>query len=94
MRKLSSIAQNNGIAVVVTNQVNSGGYHSNRDNPTGGRIMALASTYRIHLRRLQGNRIKIVAKIVKSHYHPENEAYLIVNEKGLEDDNRHLSINQ
>jgi DNA repair protein RadA len=89
MRKLSSIAQNNNVAVIVTNQVNSGrSRYYIKDNPTGGNIMASTSTYRIHFRRLYcGNHIKIVAKIVKSSYHPEKEAYFILEAKGLEDEN-------
>ncbi|MGA9843527.1 MAG: DNA repair and recombination protein RadA [Nitrososphaeraceae archaeon] len=85
MCKLSSIAQNNEIAAVVTNQVNSRGHHLYEDNPAGGSIMAHAATYRIHLRRLHSSPIKIAARIVKSSYHPENEAYFILSEKGLED---------
>lgn len=86
MHKLSSIAQSNGIAVVVTNQVNSTGHRSCGDNPAGGSIMTHAATYRIHLRRLHSNPIKIAARIVKSSYHPENEAYFILGWKGVEDD--------
>jgi len=86
MRKLSSIAQNNKIAVIVTNQVNSGrGRYYIEDNPTGGNIMANTSTYRIHLRRFDSNRVVIVARIVKSPYHPDKEAYFSLGQKGLED---------
>ena len=85
MRKLSSIAQNNKIAIIVTNQVNSGRgrYHMN-DNPTGGNIMASTSTYRIHLRRFDNIQVIIVASIAKSPYHPDKEAYFSLGEKGLE----------
>jgi DNA repair protein RadA len=87
MRKLSSIAQSNKIAVIVTNQVNSrGGRYNIEDNPTGGNIMASTSTYRIHLRRFYNNRVIIVARIVKSSYHPDKEAYFSLGDKGLEDD--------
>ena len=86
MRKLLTIAQSNKIAVVVTNQVNSGrGRYSLEDNPTGGSIMASTSTYRIHLRRFYNNRVMIVARIVKSPYPPDKEAYFSLSEKGLED---------
>ncbi|HEY7078842.1 MAG TPA: ATPase domain-containing protein [Nitrososphaeraceae archaeon] len=87
MRKLSTIAKSNKIAVIVTNQVNSGrGHYYMEDNPTGGNIMACTSTYRIHLRRFYNNRVIIVARIVKSSYHPDKEAYFSLGEKGLEDD--------
>jgi RecA/RadA recombinase len=82
MCMLSSIAQTYGIAVVVTNQINSG--HLNTAKPTGGDIMAHRSTYRVFLRRLCNNN-KIVAKIVHSPYHPENEAHFILSDKGIED---------
>ena len=65
MRKLSSIAQSNGIAAVVTNQVNSTGNHLYRDNPTGGSVMAHAATYRIHLRRLHSSPIKILLELLR-----------------------------
>ncbi|HEY7081686.1 MAG TPA: ATPase domain-containing protein [Nitrososphaeraceae archaeon] len=87
MRKLSSIAQSNKIAVIVTNQVNSGrGRYYTEDNPTGGNIMASTSTYRIHLRRFYNNQVVIVARIVKSSYHFDKEAYFSLGEKGIEDD--------
>ena len=89
MCKLSSIAQTCGIAVVVTNQVD---YSSHPDTakPTGGNIMAHSSTYRISLRRLhpdhnKNSSVKIVAKIAASLYHPENQAYFMLSEKGIED---------
>jgi DNA repair protein RadA len=87
--RLSNIAQTYGIAVVVTNQVN---YSSHPDtaNPTGGNIIAHSSTYRISLRRLHPNHndnssVKIVAKIVGSLYHPENQAHFMLSKKGIED---------
>ena len=85
MRKLISIARSHGIAVVITNQVNSRGRYSLGDNPTGGNIMASTSTYRVHLRRFYNNRSIIVARIVKSPYHPDKETYFSLGEKGLED---------
>ena len=89
MRMLSIIAQTYGIAVVVTNQVNYSS-HPNTAKPTGGNIMAHSSTYRISLRRLHPDHnddscVKIVAKIAASLYHPENQAYFMLSEKGIED---------
>ena len=92
-RMLSNIAQTYRIAVVVTNQVN---YSSQQDTakPTGENIMAHSSTYRISLRRLhlQHNNNdendddgEIVAKVVRSLYHPENQAHFMIRKKGIED---------
>jgi RecA/RadA recombinase len=87
--RISSIAQTYRIAVVVTNQVN---YSSHPDTakPTGGNIIAHSSTYRISLRRLHPDHndnisVRIVAKIVASLYHPENQAHFMLSEKGIED---------
>jgi len=49
MCTLSNIAERYNIAVVVTNQVNFS-RHLDGANPSGGSIMARASTYRIYLR--------------------------------------------
>jgi DNA repair protein RadA len=54
MCTLANIAQRYNIAVVVTNQVNFLS-HYRTANPSGGKIMAHASTYRISLRRLHNN---------------------------------------
>lgn len=83
MRLLSALAQKYGIAVVVTNQVNSG--FSFTAKPAGGTIMGNTSTYRISLRRLSNGGSEIAAKVVKSSYHPETEACFKLSEKGLED---------
>ena len=80
-------------AVVMTNQVN---YSSHPDGakPTGGNIIAHSSTYRISLRRLRPDHNnndenyddgEIVAKVVRSSYHPENQAHFMLSEKGIED---------
>lgn len=86
MHTLSSIAQRYGIAVVVRNQINFS--NSYKAEPAGGHPMAHESTYRISLRRLQknnNNKNKIVAKIVNSPYHPENETYFTLGTKGIQD---------
>lgn len=83
MRLLSALAQKHGIAVVVTNQVNSG--YSFTAKPAGGTIMGSTSTYRIFLRRLSNGGSDIAAKVVKSSYHPEAEACFKLSEKGIED---------
>jgi DNA repair protein RadA len=89
MCRLSNVAQTSGIAVVVTNQVNYSS-HPYAAKPTGGNIIAHSSTYRISLRRLHpdhnnNSRVRIVAKIAASLYHPENQARFMLSEKGIED---------
>lgn len=85
MNLLSHIAQNYGVAVVITNQVNSS--HPNNDsrksNSTGGNVVAYMSNCRVYLRRHPTNRI--VVTIVKSPYHLEDKTNLILSEKGIED---------
>jgi DNA repair protein RadA len=86
MNQLSCIAQEYGIAVVVTNQVNNSCKNNTMNNsrPTGGNIMNHTSTYRISLKRLAGSS-RTIARIVKSAYHKESEAYFLLTEKGIED---------
>src|SRR5918996_5137061 len=73
---LSHIAQNYGIAVVITNQVNSSppSKTSSKSNSTGGNVVEYVSNYRVYLRRYINDRM--VATIVKSPYHLEGKTYL------------------
>lgn len=86
MKLLFHIAQDYGIAVVVTNQVNT--LHpctiSHKSNSTGGNIITYMSNYRICLRRRYAGD-QVAATIVKSPYHLEKKANLILSEKGIED---------
>jgi DNA repair protein RadA len=86
MSQLQAIAQTFGIVVVVTNQVNNLRKNNtiNSSRPTGGKIMNHASTYRISLEQLTGSN-RTIARIAKSSYHQESEAYFMVTEKGVED---------
>ena len=78
------MAKDYGIAVVVTNQVNSSHSCTNSSSYTGGNVMAYSSNYRISLtRRYAGDRV--TATIVKSPYHLENRTNLMLGEKGIED---------
>ena len=89
MNLLSRLAQGYGIAVVITNQVNSS-HPSNisyKSNSTGGNVVAYMSNYRVYLRRYATDRI--VATIVKSPYHLERKINLTLNEKGMVDYNRY-----
>lgn len=80
MNLLSYMAQDYGIAVVVTNQVNSSYPYCS----TGGKVMTYTSNYRIFLkRRYAGGRV--TATIVKSRYHLENKTDLVLGERGIED---------
>jgi RecA/RadA recombinase len=87
MNLLSHIAQNYGIAVVITNQVNSSHPFktSYKSNSTGGNVIAYMSNYRVYLRRYINDRI--AATIVKSPYHLEGKTYLTLTEKGIVDYN-------
>jgi RecA/RadA recombinase len=87
MNLLSRIAQGYGIAVVITNQVNSS-HPSNisyKSNSTGGNVVGYMSNYRVYLRRYATDRI--VAIIVKSPYHLEGKTNLTLCEKGMVDYN-------
>lgn len=82
MNLLFCIAQKYGIAVVITNQVNSS--HSyGKSNSTGGNVVTYVSNYRVYLRRYPTDRI--VASIVKSPYHLEGKTSLTLSEKGIVD---------
>jgi RecA/RadA recombinase len=83
------MAQNYGIAVVITNQVNSSHLNSasHKSNSAGGSILAYMNNYRISLRRYANDRI--VAIVVKSPYHFEEKTNLTASEKGIVDYNRY-----
>ena len=87
MNRLSHMAQDYGITVVITNQVNSSHPFktSCKSNSTGGSVVAYVSNYRVYLRRYPTDRI--VAAIVKSPYHLEGKANLTLSEKGIVDYN-------
>jgi len=90
MRSLQRIADEFGVAVVVTNQVvanpdGSGPFASaaNQVKPIGGNIMAHASTTRLQLRKGRGE--SRIAKIICSPYLPESEATFAILESGIGD---------
>lgn len=87
MRSLSRIADEFGVAVVVTNQVvsnpESGMFAKDPLKPIGGNIMAHASHTRLKLRKGRGaNRI---CKIYDSPNLPEAEAAFAIAEEGIVD---------
>lgn len=84
IRILSTIAQAYGIAAVITNQVNFGNSYTAK--PSGGNIIANTSNYRILLRMPWVDcGTYIAARIVKTSYHPQGEAFFKLSEKGIED---------
>mmetsp|Transcript_15981 Transcript_15981/g.25789 ORF Transcript_15981/g.25789 Transcript_15981/m.25789 type:complete len:345 (-) Transcript_15981:638-1672(-) len=89
LRHLTRLADEFGVAIVVTNQVvanpdgNAMFAGANALKPIGGNIMAHASTTRLALRKGRGeNRI---AKIACSPVLPESEAQFSISEHGIED---------
>ena len=84
MNLLSDMAKDYGIAVVVTNQVNSSHSCTTSHSYTGGNVMAYSSNYRISLRRRSAGD-RVIATIVKSPYHLGNKTNLMISEKGIED---------
>lgn len=88
LRSLLRIADEFGVAVVITNQVVAqvdGGQMFNPDpkKPIGGNIMAHSSTTRLSLRKGRGN--TRVCKIYDSPCLPEAEAMFAINENGIGD---------
>jgi DNA repair protein RadA len=85
MNSLRKTAQIYGIAVVVTNQINSTPDSGKvcADHPVGGNIMAHAVTCGV---RLQIAKLLFhTADIVISPYHPWARAEFYISEKGIED---------
>ncbi|KAK3281355.1 recombinase rad51 [Cymbomonas tetramitiformis] len=89
LRTLQRIADEFGVAVLVTNQVVAnpeGGPFATAANsvkPVGGNVMAHASTTRLHLRK--GRAESRVAKIICSPFLPESEATFAITEQGITD---------
>ena len=85
LRALTNLAEEYGIAVVITNQVTaSPDMHSGPTlKPIGGNIMAHASTTRLHLKK--GMKDTRVCKVVDSPCLPEEEAAFAIFEDGIGD---------
>ncbi|KAJ3573673.1 hypothetical protein NP233_g2293 [Leucocoprinus birnbaumii] len=89
LRTLQRLADEFGIAVVVTNQVMSnpdaaaGPYAGNEKKPIGGNIMAHASTTRLQLKKARGNTRS--CKIYDSPCLPEMETHFAILEGGIGD---------
>jgi DNA repair protein RadA len=84
MHTLVRIAELYNIAIIITNQIQSTPdiVFGDPYRPTGGNVIAHASTYRIYLKKAGKNRI---ARIVDSPYHAEIEALFSLGEKGITD---------
>lgn len=88
MRMLLRLADEFGVAVLITNQVvasvdASAMFQADPKKPVGGNIMAHASTTRLYLRKGRGeNRI---CKIYDSPCLPESEAMFAINPDGIGD---------
>jgi len=89
LRNLQRLADEFGIAVVVTNQVMStpdaaaGPYAGNEKKPIGGNIMAHASTTRLQLKKARGNTRS--CKIYDSPCLPESETHFAILAGGIGD---------
>jgi len=89
LRTLQRLADEYGIAVVVTNQVMStpdaasGPYAGNDKKPIGGNIMAHASTTRLQLRKGRAN--TRICKIYDSPCLPESETHFAIFNSGVGD---------
>ncbi|CEG39597.1 dna repair protein rad51 [Plasmopara halstedii] len=88
LRALTRMADEFGVAVVITNQMtanpDSGMFAKDPLQPIGGNIMAHASCTRLRLRKGRGeNR---VMKVVDSPILPESEAIYSITEQGIHDE--------
>jgi len=89
LRMLLRLADEFGVAVVITNQVvasvdgASAMFNADPKKPIGGNIMAHASTTRLYLRKGRGE--LRVCKIYDSPCLPESEACFAINQDGIGD---------
>jgi len=87
LRSLMRLADEFGVAVVITNQVvadpGSNMFAGPQNKPIGGNIMAHASTTRLYLRKGAGD--TRVCKIYDSPSLPENEEKFTIGVSGIED---------
>jgi DNA repair protein RadA len=90
LHKLNRLADVHNIVVVVTNQVQSqpDDFFSDGNGlrPTGGNVMAHATTYRIMLRKAGKTRIAIM---VDSPYHMYDQTRFSITEAGVQDVEEH-----
>ena len=87
MRMLQRLADEFGVAVVITNQVvanvDAGIFAGDNKKPIGGHVLAHASTTRLSLRKGKG--INRVCKVYDSPNLPEAEAGFSIHHDGIRD---------
>jgi DNA repair protein RadA len=85
LHKLLRLTEAFNLPVVITNQVqaNPATFFGDPNKPTGGNIMAHASTHRVYLRK--GSKGTRIATIIDSPSLPENKTRFKITEKGIED---------
>ena len=87
MRQLQRIANEYGVAVVITNQVvsspDAGVFSGDGVKPIGGNIMAHASTTRLRLRKGRGD--TRICRVVDSPTLPESDASFAITSAGVAD---------
>ncbi len=85
IHKLLRIAEIYNIAVVVTNQIisNPQAFFGDPNRPSGGNILAHASTHRLYIRKGKGN--TRVIRIIDSSYLPEEATRFMITGSGVED---------
>ena len=85
MRMLQRLADEFGIAVVITNQVvanpDATAYSSEKSRPIGGHIIAHASTTRLQFKKGKG--INRICKVYDSPCLPESQAHFSINANGI-----------
>lgn len=84
LRQLHKIAEEFGVAVVITNQVMSnpdGMMFGDKKVPIGGNILAHASTTRISMKKGKGN--NRICRVVDSPLMPEAEAEVGISNGGI-----------
>lgn len=89
LRKLQRLARAFNCAAVITNQaVASPQLFATPLKPTGGHIVAHASTTRIWLRRPKPLESTRIARLIESPWLPTGETVFCITERGIEDKNR------
>jgi DNA repair protein RadA len=82
--KVFDVAEASNVAIVITNQLqlSPDTFIEDPTIVTGRHTLGHTSTYRIHLRKLDENR---VARIIDSPYHPYSDAVFTIGKKGIVD---------
>jgi len=88
LHTLQRLADVHNVAIYITNQVmsNPGILFGDPTRPIGGHIIGHQATYRVYLRKSKGG--KRIARMIDSPDLPEGEAIFMVNENGIEDEEK------